>query len=200
MPVIDLTTRDRVKRRYSINGAQTDQLIDELIQEVSADVTRYLGRHIWTTSRTEVYEIGSHDHYVSLRGAPIESVTSVTYHSSRDFSSATALSASAYDINNDEGTIFIRVSTPFSPGFVQVVYSGGLVTASSEDAATASIVTEYPDIAGAVDKQVIEEHRRRLAQTGTVVVRGSQTQQFVALGLMPDVKRRLDFFRRRVWK
>lgn len=197
--VIKLTTRDRVKRRGSIQGAQLDEFLDELILEVSQDAQEYLARHIWTTARTEVYELQAHNHTLSVKGAPIQTVTSVKYASTRDFSAVSALSAAQYEVDEEGGTIYFRYDTPFSPGFVQVVYDGGMVTASSEEAATDSFVAQYPVLAAAVDKQVIEEHRRKGVQTGTVLHRGSQVQQNRQLGLLDDVRRRLDFHRRRGW-
>lgn len=189
--VTKLTTRDRVKRRRGIQTQADDQLIDELIAEISDDCERFLGRHVSSESRTEEYEIRAHKHRIRLRGFPVASVTSVKYHLRKgEWGTVTAMDSDLYELDTDTGELYLRTQTPYNPGYVQVVYTGGMVTGATASALTAAFVAEYPSLAGAVDQQIIEYMRRMNSPTGAVGFKGSYVQQFSEMGLLKEVRRR----------
>ena len=194
-----LTEIGRVKRRGSITTDQDDQLIEELIAEISADAEDFVGRHIISTARTESYRIPAHDHNVSLYGYPVTTLTSVKVHSRDDvWADVTALDASLYVLDADAGTIFIRTTTEHAPTWVQVVYVGGLVTASGDDPSgvTKNFIASYPHIAGSLDQEVVVRlKRRKLPNAGQVVHKGAMIQMPRDLGLLSDTKRRLRFLK-----
>jgi len=100
------------------------------------------------------------------------------------------MSSELYETDSESGELFLRGPTPYSPGFVQVTYTGGMVTGATAAALTAAFVAAYPALAGAVDQQIIEYLRRINAGTGSIGFKGSYVQQFDQLGLLKDVHRR----------
>jgi hypothetical protein len=187
--VTRLTTLDRVKRRAGIKGQEDDQLILEVIDEVSDDLEAYLGRHIQELPRTEIYRVHYHTHLVRLVGYPVADLTQVKYHLRADeWDSVTAMNTDLYTLDADTGTIRIRPETPYDPGYLQVIYRGGLVGSSGDDAETltASFVSGYP-------------RRRRKAPTGSLRMGRSMVNHTESefSGLLPDVRRRFNSIKRR---
>jgi hypothetical protein len=198
---VNLTTRDRVKRRADIQGDKQDLLIDELVAEVSADVETFLGRHIVATARTEVYRLHAHQHTFSVKGAPITDQPTLKYHM-RDLQWADVGDQDTTQFHTDRtrGQVYLRFNTPYSPGYAQIVYTGGMIAEDADpDAQLSAFIAAYPQLAGAVDQQVVEILRRRRNPTGSLSVRGSSVVNQGELGLLRDVRRRLDQFRRRRW-
>lgn len=194
-----LTEIERVKRRGSINTDQDDQLIEELIAEISADAEDFVGRHIISTLRTESYRLPAHDHNVSLYGYPVASVVSVKLHSRDDvWSDVTQLATSLWVLDAQAGTIFIRTVVEHAPTYVQVVYTGGLVSSSGDDpeGVTKNFIASFPHIAGALDQEVvIRLKRRKMPNAGQIVHKGAMVQMPRDLGLLQDTKRRLRFLK-----
>jgi hypothetical protein len=200
MPVL-LTTIDRVKRRGAFSEKETnDTLLNELIAEVSADAEEFMGRHVWQTERTEVYRVSLHQHMLSLKGSPIVSVTSVKYARSRDFTGVSALDTANYNADLELGMIEFRENMPFAPGYVEVVYEGGMVAAATEAVVPAAFIAAHPDLAGALDQEIVERVRRMRNPSGSVMTKHGMTQQQRDLMLLRDVKRRLARHKRRRWQ
>lgn len=194
-----LTTVERVKRRGSIKTDDDDQLLEELIAEVSADAEDYIGRHIQSTLRTESYRITQHEHVIALRGYPVASVASVKVHSRNDdWANVAVLDTTLWVLDDEAGTIYIRTSTEWSPTFVQVIYTGGFVTASGNEVATITnnFVASYPHVAGALDQEVVERLRRRKrAAAGQIVNKGAMVQMQTDIGLLRHTRRLLRFLK-----
>jgi len=200
--MVNLTTKERVKRRMDIKGDTLDELIDELIAEVTADFEDFLGhRHIWSQERTEVYRLRAHQHTFSVDGAPVSSVTSLKYQSrDSDWASLDALDETNYRIDTTLGQVYLRGNTPFSPGFAQIVYTGGMVTPGTDDTeSTAAFIAAHPSLAGAADQQVVEILRRRKMPTGSTQLGKASSRQAVELHMLAIVKQRLSRYRRRRW-
>lgn len=172
---ICLTTLERVKRRRVITNSDNDALLEDIIEEVSDEFVNVMNRHLRQVERTEVYEVHANDHLVSLKGSPVASVTSVKHSASRDFTGVTAADAASYSVELTNGLLRYNLSTPNDPSYLEVVYSGGLVEAADDDAATIALMIAYPRLAGAATKQVIEEFNRRQKSTGDMKFKnGSQ--------------------------
>ena len=190
-----LTTLERVKRRGSIRSDNDDQLIEDVIAEVSADAEDHIGRYVISTARTESFRIRAHEHNVSLLGYPVATLTSVKVHSrDDDWANVTALDASLYVLDADAGTVFLRGSVTHNPTWVQVVYTGGLVSASGDDPVglTKNFIASYPQIAGAIDQEVVMRlQRRKMAGAGQIVHKGAMKQMPKDVGLLADTRRRL---------
>lgn len=200
MPVL-LTTLDRVKRRGAYPDSEKhDMLLGEVIAEVSDDAETFMARHVRQTSRTEVYRMKLHNHVLALKGAPVVTVTSVKYSRSRDISNSTALDTASYNVNLEEGTIEFRNDMPFSPGYVEVVYEGGMVVAATDDDVPAAFIAAFPAVAGALDQEVVERVRRMKNPSGSVMTKsGGMVQQQRDVMLLSDVRRRLNYHKRRRW-
>lgn len=199
MPVL-LTTIHRVKRRGAYNAKNNDDvLLNELIAEVSADCEEFMARHVWQTSRTEVYRLELHKHLLSLRGAPVAVVESVKYHTSNDFTGITAMDPASYNVDLELGTIEFRNDTPYAPGYVEVVYTGGMSAAATEAEVTAQFISDFPHLAGAVDQEIVERVRRMRNPSGSVQTKNGMVQQQRDLMLLADVKRRFAYHKRRRW-
>lgn len=195
------TTKERVKRRGDLTGDKLDSLINELIAEVSMDFEIYLGRHVLIQERTEVERLRAHQHTFSLKGAPVTSVTSLKYNSrDYDWANVDAIDEVNYRVDSSLGQVYLRGNTPYEPGYVQVIYTGGLVTPGDDEVeSTAAFISALPILSGAADQQIVEILRRRKTPTGTVQLRGSMNQQPAELRMLSMVKQRLDRYRRRGW-
>lgn len=197
-----LTTIDRVKRRGAFSDKETNNdLLNELIAEVSADAEEFMARHVWQTARTEVYRVNLHQHQLSLKGAPATAVTSVKYAKSTDFTGIAALDTVNYNVDLTLGTVEFRQDMPYSPGYVEVAYTGGMVAATTEADVPEAFVAAFPHLAGAADQEVIERFRRMRNPSGSVVTKGGgMVQQQRDLMLLRDVKRRFAYWKRRRWQ
>lgn len=197
--VTRLTTLDRCKRRAAIRGQEDDTLILEVLDEVCADVETYVGRHVQRMGRTETYRLRAFENVIKLVGYPVDSISEVKYHDRTDeWADVTATDAELYTLDSDTGTLRLRNETPYHPGYARVTYTGGLVAASGDDAdtVTAAFIAAYPNIAGAVDQQIVEVLRRRKTPTGSVQFGRSQSSQRYEMGLLRDVRRRLNTLKR----
>jgi hypothetical protein len=191
-----LTTKDRVKRRASILTQEYDILINEVVAEVSDDCERYMGRYVERTARTETFEIRAHQQVFRVRGYPITDVSEVKVaNNTNDWANVSALDASLYNYTSTNGVFRLRSLTEYDPGFVRVTYTGGMVSGGDAEAVTEAFVTAYPAVAGAVDQMIVEILRRAKSPTGAVMFKGSMVQQFKELGLLNDVRRRLNQLR-----
>jgi len=199
---VELTTLERVKVLAGIPSTKTshDAILAQLLTEVSKVAERYMDRGAETVLRTEYHDIemdGS-DHVLRLQGYPVTSVTSVK-HDHRGEWSGSEITLDQYDQwslsrNGTGGMLIVKSSLAANPNALQVVYTGGMGT-DSEDFAN-----NYPDVAGAVDQQVVYQFQNRASRglsskSGSA---GSKTYRDDAIptDLIPSVVRTLQRYRR----
>jgi hypothetical protein len=190
---VDLTTLARVKVLMEIASTDTskDVILTRLILAYSAQFEAYLDRHAETKARTEVYFLRRYSRLLSLRGAPCTAPTSVKYTLDRDFVAATALtSGNDYVVDTDVAMIRFLFSTNLDPGYVEVVYTGGMATN------TTNFVAAFPAVAEAADQQ-IAYHQSRISTPGGSLTVGGEGRTFVGqLDLLEGARRVLDVYRR----
>jgi hypothetical protein len=163
--LIDLTTKVDVKATLNWTGTDEDTLIDELIHEVSKEAEEYLGRWLHVELRTEVFTLWPNRTWLSLRGWPITSITSLKYARTEDFSSVDALASDTYSMRSNLGQIRFQVgaiAAQYNPGFVQAIYTGGL------GLDTAAIKTNEPALSEAARREVTNRFNRRKNPEGNV--------------------------------
>lgn len=162
-----LTTSALVKTMSGVSGTTRDALIDFLIAEVSDEAEKYLRRHTEAKRRTEVYQLKPDREYLSLDGMPVDVKQSIAIHYSttRDFSGIDPLTSSDYQILADEAQVYFHSFGEGSytiPGFVQVNYFGGMAVD------TATFLTAFPRIAGAVTREVVNRLNRAAHPEGNL--------------------------------
>lgn len=194
---MDLTTLARVKEMAGIgqDTADTshDAILTRLISAYSADFEKRLDRHVLVGARTEVTRIKHGSRTLSLRAAPASvAPTSVKYHSSRSFTTATALVENTdYTVDLEQAFIRFLFPTTLKDGYAEVQYTGGMA------ADTAAFVSGFPAIAEACDLQVIYHWRRRDYVNGSRSVEGGSTTYIGELNLLEAVERVLGQYTRR---
>ena len=162
---IDLTTADRVKRRWRTTETTLDSLIGEIIDEVSQTFERFMQRHTLSAARVEIVELPRFKKVVTFRGAPVSSVTEIKVHNTGDFTSVDALDSTLYTVDLAAGYARLRILTTWRPAYVEVNYTGGMA------ADTATFIASYPEISAAADRECIERLRKSRNPTGTPVLR-----------------------------
>ena len=148
---MDLTTLARVRTLLKDTSTQNDTLIDQLIDAVSPQLERIMNRHALEVARTEQYDVAPGQRVFMLRGFPVlASPAAVVKNSlSRDFTAARAIDAPSYYLALARGVLTIDlVGLEPGPGTLQVAYTGGLATT------TTNLVTAFPDISVACELQV----------------------------------------------
>lgn len=186
-----ITTRTLVKAQKDITGTTLDSVIDSLIAAVSEMAEDYLGRELLKATYTEERPLRARTRYVSLRGFPIDSVSSVKYARTYDFSDIDDLDEGLYQVRKAQGQIYLSgISTWFETGFVQVTYLGGM----AED--TDDFVAEHPRMAQAATNEVIARLNRRLAADGNPQAINSSVAYQKELQPLTDFYAALDPHRR----
>lgn len=191
---MDLTTRARVKAMIPITHANDDAIIDQLITDTSARVQRMLRRHTEEVARTEVYQIHRHEKLVWLRGFPVTAsgTSSVKYSSTQDFTNITALTEyDDWNLNDETGLLRLRINTPNDPGFVEVVYTGGMGTNAAD------FISNYPEITLAVDHDIIARWKRRSNPENDITFAGGGMTFTKQIGTLDDLKEVIEFHKRR---
>lgn len=189
--LIQLASLESIKTMLRIGVTEPDTSEDDrlelLLDEVSREMEQRMKRHAASAARVETYKLRAGESLISLRAAPVTSITSVIVSLSRDFSSEEAETLVVnvdYDFDLDEGTIAI-------PGliddktYVRVSYVGGMATD------TATFELNWPDIAGKCRRQVIHAFQRITTPGGNVQVgqgpAGGATQFTGKYDWLPDV-------------
>lgn len=153
---MDLTTIERVRARGDFESiAASDAVLEEFIVAVSKSVEELMARHVLEAERTEVVRVDRFKRTITLPGRPIVSVAELKVGTRPDLSSASATDATAYDVLLEQGQIRLNWSPSYEPTYIEVTYTGGMALT------TDAFVTAYPDIADAVDVEVIHRWNRR---------------------------------------
>lgn len=172
---MDLTTIARVAQLVNPGGALPttgtgengeEAIFNRLILQVSEDARRFLDREVLIATRTQYFDVEQYQRVFQLNAWPILSVTSVNYDPDQTFDAADNLTAGD-DYRNavldSVGHLELRRDL-LSQGRVgkslKVVYRGGMATDTSD------FVMKYPDIASALDFEII--HRWRFEKTGGI--------------------------------
>ena len=169
---MDLSTAERARVLLMGGGidagtalsSDASAALAQLLTGVSAACEGVMDRHAESgVSRTEYFDVYPGQRVFSLRAYPVASVTSVHFDPEQSFGSETALTVAtdyanpALDVNGFlilKTTLDAMTDYPL-PRALKVIYTGGMA------ASAAAFVTAFPDIAGAVDRQVIYEWKRR---------------------------------------
>jgi hypothetical protein len=194
------TTIDRVKAAglgsFDINSDDYDDFLMGLIEETSVQFETYLGHKLLKSARTEVQDVEKFQRTFFLREYPITSVSTVKVRSaiSTDWASVSALTATTYSVDTVTGRLYLDTSTAYEGhDAIQVVYTAGFSTT------TALLITEYPEIASAAERQVAYLFRRRNElEASTHSVGGGTSSQVGAAKMLPGVMETLRPYRRMV--
>jgi|GEM_PF-3464612 len=192
---MDITTATRVKAQLTgISGSSEDAFIGDVITGLSGYFERYMRRVLLKQTYTREIRLRRWKQVISLDAFPIESVTSIKYcQNPSGFATATAMDAETYAILEDgtTGVIEFLVEMQMAPGFLQVVFVGGM----AED--QAELELNYPELVQACDTQCVHEFNRRFTPGGNLTFGGGSTSfDFSSVELIPRVKGVLDTFRR----
>jgi hypothetical protein len=187
---LDFTTKERVANRLkpgesgtrNSTGASEDALIAQMITATSAAAEAFLDRAALAAAQTEYLDVEAGQTTWSLRAFPVTTFTSANYDPDQSWSAATALASTDYYDPTKGRTDALRLRVPLLSGTpdvveyasLKIVYTGGMA------ATTAAFVSAYPDLALAVELQVVHDYQRKL-DIGTVTditPRASQVADF----------------------
>jgi len=171
VPQFEFTTAARVKERAGISGTTKDVLIADLILEVSQMFEEVMGRDaLIVNGRVEVYRLRRFARNINLKGSPATIITEAKLHTTRDFSTITALDALSYEVDLEAGIFELKFTQPYRPAYLEVTYDGGMATD------TADMILDFPRLAAACDREVVERIRRAEHPTGEPAVKGAAKQ------------------------
>lgn len=147
---MQLTTLTRIKRILPVNtSSQHDALLTSLLATASAQIERYLNRHVLRTARTEQYLAEPLQRRIFLKGAPVAAspALQLRYSPSRDFT-IDEVDTSTYYTNLADGIIEYDFPSTYvatdCPGAFQVIYTAGL--AASLQSLSAAITPGAPSL------------------------------------------------------
>lgn len=167
---MDLTTTERVRTLLMGGGMDAGTALEasslaavaQILVSVSAAAESYLDRNVQSgVSRTEYFDVRCDRMVYPLRAYPVASITGVWYDTTQAFAAATALSSSYYFSPTLDDRGLLRLKSPLQPYYdmapaaLKITYTGGMA------ATTTAFVAAFPDLAAAVDRQVIYEWKRR---------------------------------------
>jgi hypothetical protein len=128
-----LLTLSEAKRRVGITDDNNDLLILDLINDVSAMIESYCGRHFSVADYVE-YQDGAGDDYFFTNEWPINSITSIYNDLEREFGDTTLVDSTYYTFYADEGRVKLvydflygNLIELFEPGVrnIKITYNAG---------------------------------------------------------------------------
>jgi hypothetical protein len=127
-----------------------------LISSVSKHAETYLNRFVGIASYTEYFTINDGDYVFSLKAYPVSSTPAPAVYNDACWVYTTALGTTTYKIDATTGLLYVVKGT-LTAGFkaLKVVYTGGM-GATPDD-----LMTEYPDLVHAVERQVAFYYRTK---------------------------------------
>ncbi len=167
---MNLTTRDRVTNALMLGGVESSTtlstanatIVDQLIAVVSARVEAFLDRHVESAARTEYLDVAWGQRIFILRAYPVTAVTGVWYDPYQAWASTSAVDTDEYRSPIYGGGPILSIDRRLNYSWenvqdraLKVTYTGGM---AADDIA---FIAAYPDIAGAVDQQIVYEYQRR---------------------------------------
>jgi len=156
-------------------GIETSELayddeLNDLIDAVSAEAERYMGRNATTGSYTEYFDVEVDSEVFQLSAFPLSSITHIYNDPDWEYGSDTEISTDYFSPNDDRGQIYINKYV-LVEGWkaLKVEYTGGMGADTSE------FKTNYPDIANAVARQVAYyfKNKRHIGDTAINTQTGS---------------------------
>ncbi len=193
---MDITTLDRLRAwtdEQQINAYAS--LLKAQITALSLAFESELGRYLEQTSRTTYCDVYEGDHVFYVKGYPISTAPTCYEDSSRAFSGS-AVSSDDYDVTQaalNSGKIEFDYQISTGPSALKIVYTGGLATT------TAGLLTSYPDLVMAADKQLWFWHTHKgmlgLDGEGGGQIGGGARKEVMVMtwwqahgGLLPEVQ------------
>lgn len=180
----DLTTIARVKALMPVDVSDHDALISgQLIPQWSARVAEMLGREVAVAARTQTFRLRRFQRLIPLPAYPVTAVSSVSYgQKANDLESLTEHE----DWFLDPDARHLRLTEEFHARFdyavLSVTWTGGMA------ATTDAFVSAYPDIAGALDMQIVHALNRRRSPGGTTeVFGGGSIRHEATLEVLPEL-------------
>lgn len=147
----NMTTLSRVKTMLKITGTDDDDILQQLISQVSAEIKEYLCRNIHRRTYTEI-KSGDGTCKIMLDNFPIHSITSIKYDSDgdHDFSDETAEDSDDYDYDPNTGIIYTDFTFIKGIRNWEIVYIAGyqdfIIVEGINDKLDFKFVPEYEEI------------------------------------------------------
>lgn len=167
---ISLTSNARVataieKSAITELDAEGQAWIAKAILGYSMAVQKALCRHTKAEARTEQFPLGMRQRLVKLPAYPVSAITSVKVDLLREFGTGTEVESDDYYLDTERGLLhFDLPQLVEGEGILQVVWTGGM------GANTDTFVAAYPDLADAIDTQIVYHWRRRQEPGGNMTV------------------------------
>ena len=185
----DLTTKAKVKTYLGVTGTTDDDLIDSIIDGVSAMAETFCKRNFLRATYTEYFDTDSGDKKIFLRNTPIISVTSLSYKTG-NFGNPTYV---AYETNDyllkNTGIISLSHTMPDAEQFLKAVYVGGyLIDFATEGAVTHTLPA---DLTQAITEIVAENYQQRASQSVLSETTEGQSVTFRDITLTNKMKQKL---------
>jgi len=152
---VDLTTLARVKARKEFETTSEDALLTPMITAASQTAEKLMARHVLEAERTEIVKLKRFARVITLPGRPIVSVSSLKVGERPDLSGASVVEVTSYDLLLEQSQIRLQWGPNYTTPYAEVTYIGGMA------ADTATFVTAFPEIAEAVEVEVIHRHNLR---------------------------------------
>ena len=202
---MNLTTQARVANALLAGGVESSTslttgnatIIDQLIAIVSARAESYLDRYTESATRTEYLDVAWGQRIFILRAYPVTAVTGVWYDPYQLWDSTSAVDTDEYRSPIYGGGPILSIDRRLNYSWenvqdraLKVTYTGGM---AADDIA---FIAAYPDIAGAVDQQIVYEYQRR-RDLGSQAIGGDAGTVTPALSAwIPSVLEALSRYRR----
>lgn len=191
---MDLTTQARVKALMQLGGVKLGGELDSgialLITSYSASVEKHLNRWTEKAARTETFDLDPYATRLWLPAFPVD--TGEDFMVEHDDDELTE--DDDYKLDATRGVL--TLDRRFTPGaqIISVTYTAGM----AED--TDAFVAAYPDVAQALDEQIVHFLQRRDSMGSTSVsIEGGSIAFQGAVDWLPHVKNKLEPHARRVY-
>lgn len=198
MATLETTTVDRVKisslSDLDLNDTTKDELLYNLILEVSTQIEEYLGHELIAKQRVEVFDVEPLQERMWLPQWPVSSIDEVRNRSSAAvlWADTSALDTTSYTLLPNPGRIEFNTTLLPGPLNLQVTYTAGIA------ATTQALIASNADLVAAAERQVGYLFRRRENpdRTSTSFQGASFTGTIVEARLLPSVKETLRKYKR----
>lgn len=177
----------------SYTSTAHDDLINDAIDYVSDQFTRFLGYHTLQAARTETYELGHGKRVLTLDGRPVVgSLDSLKVASHPDnIATASEVESLDYVLHADAGWIKFQRRMANWNYYAAVQYTGGLATDAAD------LKTDFPELAMVATLQVKHLVERRDTIGGNIeTMHGAKTRFRSAYQMLPEARHVLDSMRR----
>jgi len=148
---MQLCKLEDVKHVLGIEVSETDydDELNGLIDAVSAEAERYMGRNAETKSYTEYFNVEVDSEVFQLSAFPLSSVSHIYNDPDWEYGDDSEVSTDYFKADNDKGQIYINKYV-LVEGWqaLKVEYTGGM------GSDTTAFKSSFPDIANALARQV----------------------------------------------